>query len=187
MTKPVNISSYEVGQVVGAVSARYKTGQTTPPERFDMATILDFMLDAKRMAKTDADRKILEQVGGLGTARTRQAIVEGLIRKGLIRVEKKSKRHVLVPTLIAEELRDKVPEMLASVGMTAKWEFAFKLVEDGKVEWVAVVDKAYEFVKHIVDVAKEQSGKFTKVEPAKTGKASGAGKMTGSGGRVATR
>jgi DNA topoisomerase-3 len=155
------ISAYQVGQVVGAVSARYESKTTLPPDRYDMATILDMMLSAWRLADNEGDREVLRLVEGLGTARTRQAIVDGLVRKGLLTVAKIKKRHVLTPTSIAEELRDRVPPMLGSVAMTAKWEYAFSLIEQGKIEWRAVVDKAHLFAGQIVEAAKQQTGKFS--------------------------
>jgi DNA topoisomerase-3 len=163
--------AYQVGQVVGAVSARCESKQTTPPDRFDMATILDTMLEAWRLADNDGDREVLKLVEGLGTARTRQSIVDGLVRKGLLTVTSRKKRHILTPTGVAEELRDRVPPMLGSVAMTAKWEYAFSLVEQGKIEWRAVVDKAHQFASQIVETAKQQQGKFT--AQAASGGASG--------------
>jgi DNA topoisomerase-3 len=169
-------SAYEVGQVVGAVAAKYESNVTTPPDRYDMATILDMMLEADKLADNDLDKRILRQVEGLGTSRTRQAIVEGLLRKGLLTATTRKKRHILTPTQIAEDLRDRVPPMLGSVAMTAKWEYAFAMIEKGEVQWRAVVDKAYEFAAHIVQVAREQQGKFSATALSQGGSAPGRAK-----------
>ncbi len=172
----VNVSSYKVGQVVNAVNARYTSEKTTPPARYDMATILDAMLSADRFAKTEEDRRILRSVEGIGTARTRQTIVDGLIKKELLFSVKKGKRHELRPDEIAIQLRAKLPPILCDVSMTAKWELGFSMIEKGEVEWRQVVDKTYGFVEHIVAQAKEQCGSFTHDAASKgaVGAASGA-------------
>lgn len=156
----VNVDDYKVGQVINAVSASYKTTYTTPPSRYDMASILDTMLSADRFAKTDEDRKILREVKGLGTARTRQTIVDGLMKKGLLQSERKGKRHELKPCGIANQLRNSLPPILCDVTMTAKWEMAFSMIERGEVDWRQVVDRTYGFVTQIVNQAKGQKGSF---------------------------
>lgn len=160
MSQQLNTSTYEVGQVIGAVSARYKAARTTPPDHYDMATILDAMLSADRFAKNEADRKILRQVEGIGTSRTRQSIVEGLVNKGLLYTERKGKRHVVRANPIAMQLREKLPPILTDVALTAKWELAFSMIERGEVDWRSVVDRTYQFVAAVVDQAKSQRGQF---------------------------
>jgi len=171
----LNIDAYQVGQIVNAVGARYETKRTAPPDRYDMATILDAMLSAHQFAKSEGDRKILRQVEGIGTARTRQAIVEGLVRRGLLYTERKGKRHVLRPSDITRELRRRLPPLLTDVAMTAKWEIAFAMVERGEVDWRQVVDRTYVFVGAMVDHAKGQVGNFSAAAPAGTRTKSGAG------------
>ena len=156
----VNVEAYKVGQMVNAVGARYKTERTTPPDRYDMATILDAMLAADKFAKTDEDRKILRQVEGIGTSRTRQGIVDGLIRKGLLATARKGKRHELRPMEIANQMRSRLPPILCDVTMTAKWELGFSMVEKGEVQWTQVLDKTYNFVNQIVQEAKTHKGGF---------------------------
>ena len=156
----VNIEAYQVGQFVNAVGARYKAERTTPPPRYDMATILDAMLSADRLAKTEADRKILRQVEGIGTSRTRQNIVDGLIQKGLLFTTRKGKRHELMPNEIARQMRSRLPPILCDVTMTAKWELGFSMIERGEVQWSQIVDKIYHFVDQIVEQAKGQKSEF---------------------------
>ncbi len=151
------IGNYAVGQVVGAVSARYTKSRTTPPDYYDMATILDAMLSAERFAKTEQQRQVLRQVEGLGTSRTRQGIVDEMVRKGLFRVERKGRRHVVRPTDFGMQMRDFVPPQLSDVALTANWEVAFGMVEAGKVTWRDVLDKTYGLVDQVLAVAKSQA------------------------------
>lgn len=168
LTKAINTDAYEVGQMVNAVSARHITVRTTPPARYDMATILDAMLSADRFAKNDQDRKILREVEGIGTSRTRQGIVDGLINKGLLYTERKGKRHELRPHGIATQLRSRLSPILCDVSMTAKWELSFSMIEKGDVEWKQVVDRIYSFVNQIVSQAKGQKGSFNLNLPDKS-------------------
>lgn len=161
-------SPYVVGQIVGAVSARYTAARTAPPDRYDMATILDVMLAAHRFAKTEADRKVLQSIG-IGTSRTRLAIVQGLVDKGLLSVERKGKRHVLRPTAFGEELCAKLPPLLLDVALTAKWEVAFGMVERGEVTSEQLVDRTYQLVDQVLALAKQQlEAGFTSVAKQET-------------------
>lgn len=183
----VNTDAYHVGQIVSAVGARYETKRTTPPDRFDMATILDAMLSADRFAPNEEDRKILRSVEGIGTARTRQAIVEGLVKRQLLFTERKGKRHVLRPSPISRELRQKLPPLLTDVAMTAKWEIAFAMVERGEVDWRQVVDRTYMFVSAMVEHAKKQAGSFTSQAPVSAGKGSAGGRVAAKSTKFPTR
>lgn len=151
------ISSYAVGQVVGAVAARYTKSRTTPPDYYDLNTILDAMLSADRFAKTDQQRQILRQVEGLGTSRTRQGIVDEMVRKGLLRIERKGRRHIVRTTEFGEQMRDFIPPHLSDVALTANWEVAFSMVEEGRVTWEDVLDKTYVLVDQVIEVAKGQA------------------------------
>lgn len=151
------VASYQVGQMVGAVSARYRSARTTPPDYYDMNTILDAMLSADRFAKTDADRQLLRQVEGLGTSRTRQGIVDEMVKKGLLSVERKGKRHIVRPTDFGMQMRDFIPPILADVALTAKWELAFSKVEKGEVTWQEVLDRTYVLITQVIEIAKGQA------------------------------
>jgi DNA topoisomerase-3 len=153
-------NSFQIGQVVKAVSARYEAKQTTPPERYTQDTLLDAMITAHRFAKSDADRVILRQTEGLGTSRTRVAIISNLIARNLLTSTRKGKRHELRPTETARTLCQVLPPMLKDVAMTAMWEKAFAMVEKGEVDWRQVVDRQYAFVHQVVEHGKGQVGKI---------------------------
>lgn len=154
---PLNAGRYAVGQVVGAASAGYGTSRTTPPDYFDLATLLDAMLSADRFATTEADRQVLRQVEGLGTSRTRQAIVDEMVRKGQLVVERKGKRHIVRPTPFGMKLRDLLPGILSDVALTARWEVAFGMVERGEVDRERVVDRTYGLIDEVIKIAKSQA------------------------------
>lgn len=154
--------AYTVGRVVGAVSATYASEQTEPPERYTQASLMDDMMAAHKFARTEQDRQTLRQIDGLGTARTREPTITALINRGFLelRKPKRGKQVHLVPTALAREIARHLPPMLTDVGTTAKWELAFRLIEQGK----ATPAQAREYLKatlaRIVADAKGKSGQI---------------------------
>ncbi len=125
--------AYQVGQVVGAKGATYEARKTEPPRRYTQSDLIDEMMAAHKHAKTDQERAVLREISGLGTSRTREATITGLIDRGLISIVKKGRgKAELVPSDSARVIVQSLPPMLTSVAMTARWEQAFRLVEQGK-------------------------------------------------------
>lgn len=177
-----SFARFEVGQVVHAVSAKYEPATTVPPPAYTEDTLLDDMLMAYKFASSESDRRILKQTEGLGTSRTRIAVINNLISRGLLVSTRKGKRHEVHASDMARALVKAVPPVLTNVAMTAKWEIAFNMIESGQVEWRQVVDRQYQFVDGVVDLAKEQVGKLQIAVPA-TGAAAGSGKGAGARSR----
>lgn len=170
-----SFNRFEVGQVVHAVAAKYEPATTVPPPPYTEDTLLDDMLMAYKFASNEADRAILKQTEGLGTSRTRVSVINNLIERGLLVSTRKGKRHEVHASDMARALIKAVPPVLANVAMTAKWEIAFDLIESGKVDWRQVVDRQYQFVDGVVELAKGQAGKLQITVPD-AGTAAGAGK-----------
>lgn len=168
------MAKYEMGQVVGAAAARYEKKETTPPERFTEATLLDEMSAAWKYAKTPEDRAVLKSIG-LGTSRTRLPMISGLISRQILNVEKKGKRSELVPSALAMALRDMLPPFVTDVAYTAKWEITFQMIAKGQVQWDVVVDRQHQFVEKAVELARQQKNKgvsgATAAAPGVAGKA----------------
>lgn len=127
--------AYRVGRVVGAVSASYERCETEPPRRYTQSDLIDDMMAAYKFAGTEQERQVLRQIDGLGTSRTRESTITALIERGFLQ-EKRSRRGKaeLSPTPLARAIVQHLPAMLTSVGTTAKWELAFRLIEQGKAE-----------------------------------------------------
>lgn len=167
-------ASYTVGQVVGAVAARYESNKTRPPERYTESSLIDDMLNAHKFSASDAERKILRETEGLGTSRTREQTITGLINKKLIHSTKKGKAYELVSDPFARTVVANLPDYLSGVATTAKWEVAFSMIESGKVPPEAVMAKVRELLDGLVDDARKRQA---------TGalKGSGAGVLQSSG------
>lgn len=131
---------YAVGRVLNAVSATYEPARTEPPQRYTQSDLLDAMMAAYKFATNDADRAVLKQISGLGTSRTREAIITKMMDRGFVQTRKARSRTELVPTPAGRAIVEGLPEVLTSVAMTAKWELAFQLIEKG-VASAADVDR----------------------------------------------
>lgn len=148
-------AGYHVGMVVNAASARYDSNFTEPPPRYTEDTLIEDMLGAHKFAKNDQDRAILKETEGLGTSRTRAATIDGLIQSGLLIATKKKKLIQIVSSEAARTTVAHLPEILTSVATTAKWEYAFKLIDRGEIQPEQVRQALSDTVKFIVKTAKE--------------------------------
>lgn len=123
------MSSYVVGQKLSGGVPRLRPAETKAPERYNEGTLITAMTNIHRFVTDEADRRILLDTKGIGTERTRDAIIETLKKRGYIRVIK-GRLH---PTDLGIELIQKLPRELADPVTTAKWEMALGLIEEGKM------------------------------------------------------
>jgi DNA topoisomerase-3 len=142
---------HRVGNVVGAVSARLEAKRTTAPERYTQDTLLDDMVNAHKFASNDMERQILRTTQGLGTSRTRVPMIEGLIRRGLLRTARAGKRWQIMTSPEARELLRDVPQEMRNVAMTARWEVALAGVREGRFKADDLVAGGYKFVDRMVE------------------------------------
>lgn len=164
--------AYAVGKVLNAVNATYEPARTEPPRRYTQSDLLDAMMAAYKFATNDADRAVLKQISGLGTSRTREAIITGLLNRGFVETRKsprERRRTEMVPTPAGRAIVEGLPEMLTSVAMTAKWELAFQMVEKGVASPDDVNRHLEAMLQKIVSVAAGADPIDLQI-PAKTGK-----------------
>lgn len=116
------------GDPVTVSATKLKEGQTTPPDRFNTATLLEAMQNAGNFVSSDESRKILRETAGLGTTATRKDILQKLEQTGMCTV----KKTVFYPTDFGCSLIDAVGDrMICSPQMTADWEQKLRDVENG--------------------------------------------------------
>lgn len=121
--------TYTVGQRLTGGRARLRSAETTPPPRYKDGTLISAMTNIHRFVTNEADRRILRDTKGIGTERTRDAIIETLKARGYIKVAR-SEFH---PTDAGIELIEKLPNELRDPVTTAKWEMALGLIAEGKM------------------------------------------------------
>ncbi|KVO15144.1 DNA topoisomerase [Burkholderia ubonensis] len=124
--------SYQVGQKLTGGVARLRETETTPPKRFKDGTLISAMTNIDRFVpkENEADRKVLRDAKGIGTDRTRDAIIETLKQRKYMVLRKDG---CYEPTDLGIELIQRLPRNLSDPVTTAKWEMLLGLMEEGKV------------------------------------------------------
>ncbi|MDF2788855.1 MAG: topB [Neobacillus sp.] len=124
------------------------SGQTSPPARFNEATLLSAMENPTKYMGTDNKQlaETLKSTGGLGTVATRADIIEKLFNSFLI--EKRGKDIHL--TSKGRQLLDLVPEELKSPALTAEWEQKLDQIAHGKLKKDVFISEMKKYTKEIV-------------------------------------
>ena len=131
--------------------------QTTPPSRFNEATLLSAMENPQKYVNVGKDAaKTLGETGGLGTVATRADIIEKLFNSFVI--EKKGKD--IYPTSKGRQLIELVPEDLKSPLLTAKWEKELDDIAKGKANASKYVENMKSYATKLVNDVKGGSAKF---------------------------
>nr|WP_280971204.1 DNA topoisomerase [Cupriavidus gilardii]WDE72569.1 hypothetical protein [Cupriavidus gilardii] len=121
--------TYSIGQRLVGGRARLRAAETNPPRRYSDGTLISAMTNIHRFVTNEADRRILRDTRGIGTERTRDAIIETLKTRGYL----KTVKGLLHPTDAGIELIEKLPPELRDPVTTAKWEMALGLIAEGKM------------------------------------------------------
>jgi len=132
---------------VATLEVRADSLQTKPPARYSEATLLSAMEGAGKLIEDEELREAMEQKG-LGTAATRAAVIEGLIREDYVHRNMRE----LVPTPKAFSLLFALKQFgideLVSPELTGDWEYKLKQMEQGKLA-------RDEFMGHITGITQE--------------------------------
>ncbi len=104
--------------------------KTSPPKRFNEATLLQLMETAGKSVTDEALKEALKEKG-VGTPATRAAIIEVLIQRKFVERRKKN----LISTEFGRGLISLVrDERLKSPELTGDWEFRLKKIERGEYD-----------------------------------------------------
>ena len=148
---------FNKGDIVQSVSVEKNKKQTTPPARFNEATLLSAMENPQKYVSVGKDAaKTLGETGGLGTVATRADIIEKLFNSFVI--EKKGKD--IYPTSKGTQLIELVPQDLKSPLLTAKWESELDSIAKGKANNKKFVDDMKVYATKLVKDVKNGTEKF---------------------------
>ena len=116
-------------------SVEYQKGSTLkrttkPPPRFTQATLIQGMKEIHKYVKSEAAKKQLKDVYGIGTEATRATIIEDLIKRNFLTTTGKAK--VLKPTEQAYLLVDALPDEMTYPDATAIWEDKLHSMSEGE-------------------------------------------------------
>lgn len=145
------------GDEIKVKSVDVKKNHTTPPSRFNEATLLSAMENPQKYISVDKESaKTLNQTGGLGTVATRADIIEKLFNSFVI--EKKGKD--IYPTSKGKQLIDLVPEDLKSPLLTAEWERRLESISKGKEDSNMFLKEIRNYTVALVQNIKLDENKF---------------------------
>jgi len=127
--------------------------ETTPPTRFNEATLLSAMENSDKLVSDDELAEAMKE-RGLGTPATRAAIIEKLINEKYVVREGKD----LTPTGKAFELLSLLEamkiEVLASPEMTGEWEYKLNQILKGELTRDKFMAEIRSMTQHIIDQVK---------------------------------
>jgi len=116
------------GDKLNVKSCAIASGKTSPPARYNEASLLTAMENPSGKELSAEMRSVLKTTSGLGTPATRADIIEKLFSSFYI--ERRGKE--LVPTSKGIQLVSIVPEDLRSAELTGKWEQELALISKGQ-------------------------------------------------------
>lgn len=115
------------GEPVRITAVAVRAAKTRPPARYSEGTLIQAMKNAASLLDDSEFARVLKQASGLGTAATRDAIIEALKHHGYLR---RAGTH-LVPTdkglALVAYLEQTAPETV-DIETTARWEARLDMV-----------------------------------------------------------
>lgn len=152
---------YEVGDsLTGRLSIR--EGKTTAPKLFSDGDLIDVMKQVVDYVKVESEemRRMLGG-SGIGTGRTRDAIITGLFDKDLLMLKTTSggrKSKIVIPTPkgleLWEVLKSYAPQLTNPL-LTAQWEAALTMIESGTVTFEQFLGKQKTFQASLINSMKD--------------------------------
>lgn len=141
------VDKSKVGDEIELVSYNIKEGKTTPPKRYTSGTIILAMENAGNLIE-DEELRAQIKTSGIGTAATRQGILEKLDNNKYININKKT--QVITPEnfgeMIYEVVKLTAPSLL-NPEMTANWEKGLDGITQKSVTFDEYKGKLEDFVR----------------------------------------
>ncbi|MDF9399145.1 DNA topoisomerase [Vibrio sp. 1180_3] len=147
----IAIEALVAGQIYPNSLVMAQTQETKPPGDYTTASLLR---DLKSTAKYIEDERLKkwmldkdaggDELGGIGTAATRDSILKGLFDKGFLDRKGPIAKAKILPTPEGELLFDLLPVSLTSPNTTAIWSHYFKQIEQKQMtveQFWSVVDE----------------------------------------------
>lgn len=140
------LKSLKKGDKLTVDSYEVKTGETSPPKRYNSGSIILTMENAGQFIE---DEELRAQIkgSGIGTSATRAEILKKLVNIDYLALNKKT--QILTPTLMGEMIYDVVDgsiKALLDPSLTASWEKGLTQVADGNISSKEYMDKLAGFV-----------------------------------------
>lgn len=128
---PTSLPSLAKGDHLHIANVRLHEGHTRPPSRYNENSLLAAMENCgEDLEDADLRTALDTDAGGLGTPATRANILEKLLDRDYLQRKGKQLRS----TQLGRELIDALPgTALTSPELTARWEVALQMIEEGEL------------------------------------------------------
>ena len=141
-----SLKGLKKGQEIEIPNLEIKTGETTPPKRYNSGSIILAMENAGQLIE---DEELRAQIkgSGIGTSATRAEILKKLVANGYLALNKKT--QILTPTQVGEMIYEVVGHSikpLLNPELTASWEKGLTLVSNGEITPEEYMKKLDDFV-----------------------------------------
>ncbi|WP_295448864.1 DNA topoisomerase 3 [uncultured Thiodictyon sp.] len=154
----LDLRALNPGQVGQCVSAEAVKQETKPQPLYTIATLLSDLTRVAKYIRDDTLRKMLVEKdkgkegehGGIGTPATRDTIIATLFTRGYLVEQGKS----IVPTAIADEFYDALPDAAKFPDMTALWHSQQKEIQSGERDTVSFVRELMTYIAREVESVK---------------------------------
>ncbi|MCD8068073.1 MAG: DNA topoisomerase, partial [Lachnospiraceae bacterium] len=145
------IQKLKKGQTLPLKDIVIKTGETSPPKRYNSGSMILAMENAGQLIE---DESLREQIkgSGIGTSATRAEILKKLVANEYIALNKKT--QILTPTLMGEMIHDVVYCSIRSLlnpELTASWEKGLTYVAEGTITSDEYMEKLEKFIRTRTD------------------------------------
>ena len=152
--KDAEIAPIKDGETVSVDEVRDEKKQTTPPPRYNEATLLSAMEGAGKWVEDEELREAM-RARGLGTPATRASIIEGLIRERYVVRDNRELSATAKAQSLLRLLRALKVEDLTLPAMTGEWEHKLRRIEQADFNHEEFMSEIRELARRIVSAAQE--------------------------------
>ena len=154
MPKDAEILPIVNGEKVAVRVVESEQKRTTPPPRYNEATLLSAMEGAGKLVDDEELREAMRE-RGMGTPATRASIIEGLIRERYVVRDGRELLPMPKAQSLLRLLRALKVEDLTLPAMTGEWEHKLRRIEQSDFDHEKFMDEIRALVCRIVEAAKQ--------------------------------
>lgn len=134
--------------------------ESQQPKFHTESTLLYTMQNIDKLLPDTAMREMLKG-HGIGTEATRAEIIEGLVKDGYVKREKKNKTIYLLPTQKGINLISIMPDELISFRLSAEWEMMLDEIEHGEMDVDSFIKIVTEYTEKLISDIKKSNYKVS--------------------------
>lgn len=136
---------------------KIESKKTSPPARFDTASLVEAMENPHLYVTDEKVKKLLKATSGIGTPATRANIIEFAIKREYLQEVSEGKRKYFISTEKGRFLYQIVPDWLKKPDLTAYFEDLLKQVENGELPYENLLLRQRQFVEKLIGAVKDGS------------------------------